>query len=619
MVSCGHKGGMIVKRQRSLFPRSIFMRFALAFILVGLLPLMFFTGVTLTRFSYVMEENALNSTQQMVSLVADNLNARFQDVAHQTTMMYIYNSASYGTLRDILGQTGDYGAYFGMRDFTKNMLDANSSLRSVFFWDSISNKQYAASVAQAQRLRSDYDWSSLAYVQAALSNPRSLIVSAPHVEDYYLHSSTQVVTFCRAYLDTAKLPMSEKVLGIFMLDIPYAYLDAALSSYDWSANGELHIVDSNGTSLYTNNPARLGEHEPLGVQAQATSSDGAGDLWTSGDSRVIIRPISVANWQVQYKLDMRAMMRQITALQTFASWMIAVSAIGAAMLSILCSRSLSTPIKRLLSQMKRVRRGDMTAKVEPVGYGELGELGEGFNRMVTELQTYIDRSYLARIRQTEAELNELKAQIHPHFLYNTLEVIRMTALSAEDKTSAEMVEALAKQLKYVIGEMRDRVPLARELEMTYNYIALISNRYGDIQMDVKIPTSFYHCEVLKLCLQPVVENAVLHGLRPRGGGRISLTAQREDGDLLLTVMDDGVGMREEQINEVRERLQSEHIGERTEDGWRSIGLKNVHDRLRLTCGERYGLAVQSMDQVGTAVIIRLPYREEAPTDEAAVC
>lgn len=593
--------------RRFHLPKSIFMRFTLTFVLVGLLPLTLFTGFTISRFSRSTENNIVQSTQQMVALVANNLNARLEDIAHQTASMYLYDSASYGTLRSILARgatTESATSYYGMRDFTKTMLDANVSLRNAIFWDSMHDAAYSASLPQTKQIDTSYAWEAVDYIQAAIQNPRQLIISNPHPEDYYFRGTTQVITLCRAYLDLDEMPMREKVLGVLMLDIPYAYLSEALAGYDWNAMGELHIVNSENTSFFSSNSEAIDRHVPLGI-VQDVKADG---VTTINGQKVITSSIPIAGWQIQFAIDQGALTRQLSTLQGYTYSMILIAAVASFLLAVWASRSLSTPIRSLLKQMKRVQQGDLTAHVEKVGEGELWDVSNGFNHMVMELNTHVRQSYLAKIQQQEAELNELKTQIHPHFLYNTLEVIRMTALENGDRPAAEMTQSLAKQLKYVIGEVQDEVPLHREIEMTRDYINLIALRYGNIQIEVHIPTALLECLVLKLCLQPVVENAVQHGLRPRGGGWIQLSAQRQEDVLTIQVMDDGIGMSKEQLDRVQVLLQNESIGEKTADGWRGIGLKNVHDRIRFSYGEAYGLTVHSQKDVGSVIIIRVPLR-----------
>ena len=600
---------------KALLPKSVFVRFTMAFVVAGLLPLAFFTGVTMARFTSAIEDTTVQSTGQMVNLVAENLNSRLGDIAHQTSNMYFYDSGSYGTLRGILsrGKTEEESiAYYGMRDFTKGILDANAGLRNVIFWDRAKDISYSSHFPQTKQLDAAFDWLAEEYIQRALRNPRRLIVSTPHMETYYQRGATKVITLCRAYLDIDEIPMREKILGVLMLDIPYAYLGEALATYDWNAMGELHIINENNESIFSSDEALVGACAPLGLEQSPAMPEGV-DI--SHGKQILYSSIPIVGWQIQFAIDPSALTRRVDVLQRYTYVMILLSALASVLLAFLGSGSLSAPIRSLLKQMKRVQQGDLEARVQKVRQGELGEVCDGFNHMVSELQTHVRRSYLAKIKQQEAELNALKAQIHPHFLYNTLEVIRMTAMENADKPSADMIQALARQLKYVIGEMRDQVPLEKETDLTRNYIHLVSMRYGSIVLDVQIPSVLMECVVLKLCLQPVVENAVQHGLRPNDGGHIRLSAERNGEDLLIQVMDDGKGMTQEQLERVRALLRGGGHGQKTEEGWRSIGLKNVHDRLLLAYGSAYGLEIHSQENIGSVVIIRMPYQRGGEANE----
>lgn len=179
-----------------------------------------------------------------------------------------------------------------------------------------------------------------------------------------------------------------------------------------------------------------------------------------------------------------------------------------------------------------------------------------------------------------------------------------------------MALALVHQLQYVIGERHEHVLLSKELQMVSEYIDLVKARYGQIALKVNFPARYARCEILKMTLQPIVENAVQHGLRPLGGGQLSIDVQGCAGTLIITVMDNGCGMDEAQLARLRSQLESRELPEPKEDGLRSIGTKNVHDRIRLACGEPYGLEIESQTGVGTAVVMRLPYRTREVNHEA---
>ena len=219
----------------------------------------------------------------------------------------------------------------------------------------------------------------------------------------------------------------------------------------------------------------------------------------------------------------------------------------------------------------------------------------------------VAQGYLSKIKQTEAELNALKSQIYPHFLYNTLEVIRMTAVGRNDQMVADMIEALSDQIRYVIGTVNDLVPLGREVDILTKYIYLLNCRFSD-----KVTFS-YNCAHLenqlipKLILQPIVENAFIHGIKPMDGpGHIQLMAEQNENRITLTVMDNGVGMDEAALNKLYTLLDSDQPGHKENYEWASIGLKNVHDRLRYLYGSDYGISLYSTPGVGTVVKATIP-------------
>lgn len=239
---------------------------------------------------------------------------------------------------------------------------------------------------------------------------------------------------------------------------------------------------------------------------------------------------------------------------------------------------------------------------------EIGVLAGGLNEMAKELEAYIKKVYVAEIRQRDAELTALKSQIKPHYLYNTLEVIRMTALEHEDKETARMVESLSKQLKYLIGVSGDMVPLKREIENIREYFYIMRIRYENrIQLEVSVDEDVMEASIIKLSLQPIVENAVKHGLRPKkGNGTVRIEAHRQEGHLEVTVMDDGAGMGEETLKNLNDSLGQEEMGVLTTDGWEHVGIKNAYDRIRKNFGPEYGLEIMSTEGTGTIVVYTLP-------------
>jgi len=264
-----------------------------------------------------------------------------------------------------------------------------------------------------------------------------------------------------------------------------------------------------------------------------------------------------------------------------------------------------------MKQMERIESGDFNIILPTGNQDEIDTLSRRFNQMSEELSNYINRFYVAGIKQKEAELTALRAQIHPHFLYNTLEVIRMTAMENEDEQVSGMIEALSAQIHYVIGEMRDAVPLEKEIEITRKYIYLLNCRINEtIELYVELNGNG-KAVVPKFILQPLVENAYIHGFKPKGGnGSIKIEVLKQAGNLTIEVWDSGIGISSLQMEHIQMLLKSEEIGIRNEYDWQSIGLKNVHDRIRYLYGDDYGIELFSIPSSGTIIRIKIPIKEE---------
>jgi two-component system sensor histidine kinase YesM len=244
---------------------------------------------------------------------------------------------------------------------------------------------------------------------------------------------------------------------------------------------------------------------------------------------------------------------------------------------------------------------------------------DGFNQMVEDLKTHIDRVYIEQIHRKEAELNALKMQIQPHYLYNTLDIIRMTALEHDDTETAGLLESLAVQLRYVIGESGERVEIVRELAVLQEYFKIVRVRYQNrFSLHVHISPEDETLLIPKLILQPMVENSIRHGLRPKEGeGLVDLSVRRHPAYLEIRVMDNGVGIAQEKLDDFvgkleHPELRDEHAGDF------HVGIQNVYDRIRFGCGEEYGFTMTSMPGAGTVVVFRLPILEKEDGDAAVI-
>ena len=276
--------------------------------------------------------------------------------------------------------------------------------------------------------------------------------------------------------------------------------------------------------------------------------------------------------------------------------------------SIGMSYGITKPLKRLISTMKVIEKGDLSIRFKVKNNDEIGQLGKSFNNMISEVNTLIHDVYITNTRKKEAELNALQAQINPHFIYNTLESIRMMAVVNDDGDTSEMLSILGKLLRYSINTKNQLVTVKEEMDHLKNYLVLQNHRFEDkFELSLDIREDLYDINIIKLVFQPIVENAIYHALETTdGNGVIKIRGGEWDGSVFFEIEDNGIGMSEEQLEKLVQRANDFTAGQGSSRG---VGLRNVNERIKLYYGERCGLKIHSELGKGTVVRLELPDKE----------
>ena len=263
------------------------------------------------------------------------------------------------------------------------------------------------------------------------------------------------------------------------------------------------------------------------------------------------------------------------------------------------SGMVSSRIERLTHFMQEVQEGSMDMQMESDDRDEIGMLYRGFGSMMKRIRTLINEVYLSKITQKEAELKALQAQINPHFLYNTLSLINWKALAAGEEDISRMTLALSTFYRTALNRGRNVLQVETELSNTRAYLEIQSMLHdGDFDYEIEAQTEILQSESLNLILQPLVENAIHHGIEEKtdGRGKITVRGWKEDNCVWFMVEDNGVGMEQEVADKI---LSMESKG---------YGVRNVDERIRLCYGEKYAMKVESVVGKGTKMTIHFPAR-----------
>lgn len=595
---------------------NLYQKFALTMILLGLFPMLLLTTFIANKMIKDYSEALSSQYEQASEYVLSSMESMFDNYNTISQMPYYYNMGvvsgvdsylSFDNFRKIL--TGEeYSAETMETDRERDMKSFLQYIQSVDNY--INSVHVIAPQEKGQDLAFHYSvyntffnnedkFEEMVEYAELDTDYKKLILIPPHTAAYFYGNPDKVFTVARNYYDLRGPVGKTPYVATIYIDIDQKKIEKIFQSVRFTGNEQIYVVDENGKCFYSNDADTIGNN----LTQKLAEIRGDKQIFTvAADGKKYGLSVYIC-------MDAETAFSDIQRMQRLMYVCIMMSIVLLFAGAFYFSDKLTKPMQRLVAQMKKVGKGNFDIELPVQSNDEIGELAENFNEMSRELKKYIDQSYLAQIRQNEAELTALKSQIYPHFLYNTLEIIRMTALEEEEKSKVpEMIEALSQQIHYIIGPMQDLVPLEQEIDIVRKYVYLLNCRInGKVKLMVNAQGASM-IQVPKLILQPLVENAYVHGIKPKqGSGSIMIEAHRKEDNLEITVMDNGVGMDQDSIEKILKLLEGDAPGIKNQYNWQSIGLKNVHDRIRYLYGENHGIQITSTVGVGTMISVTLPW------------
>lgn len=269
--------------------------------------------------------------------------------------------------------------------------------------------------------------------------------------------------------------------------------------------------------------------------------------------------------------------------------------------------SITRPIRKLSEVTDQVAKGDLSVRSNVRTGAEVTMLNDSLNSMIDKINELLEQVKKEQVRLRKAEFELLQAQINPHFLYNTLDTIVWLAESGEQKMVVSMVGSLSDFFRTSLNQGKDIVSIKEELAHVRSYLEIQQVRYQDIMnYEIDVAEEFDKCLIPKITIQPLVENALYHGIKnKRGIGKIIITGKREGGILILRIEDNGIGITKERLLQVQREIEG-----KVTDKKDIYGLYNVNERIRLNFGEEFGIFIDSKYGEGTVVTVKLPYTDK---------
>lgn len=456
--------------------------------------------------------------------------------------------------------------------------------------------------------RADYDvkdYTQEDWYQQTLQKKGGVILFGSHRPFYRTNSKQSVISIARVINKKG----SKQPLGVMLVDIRLDSLREILKLSE-NSKRKFIILDDKGGSVYSSDSTETTPLEPIPIENEALHTfmnNDTGSFYGAFDDKhsyinFVTSPYS--NWKVIQYIDEKEMTKQATFLGKIILGLALLSLVTALLFMYILSERVTKPIILLSRKVKLVGMGNFDVDLYSTRQDEFGVLYNGIRKMVKDLQNYIERSSMAKAQQKVAQYGALKSQINPHFLANVLESIQMKAIINGQRDIGEMVGIVGRLFRIHIQTGKITVALKEELEHVRLYVKIQQLRFGDkIQYVERLEPHSELVKVMHFSLQPIVENAIVHGLEGQSEpGLLEVSSAIAGEDMLITVKDNGIGIDEEKLKQLRIRLSqpSDTLDEA------HIGIKNVHDRIQFHFGEKYGIEITSQVGEGTTVVIRLP-------------
>ncbi len=447
--------------------------------------------------------------------------------------------------------------------------------------------------------------SELEWYQKALSAEGQAVISTSHVQNAIAGEYEWVVTLSRSITSSA----SPGVCGVFFVDLNYNAIRDLCERISLGKKGYIYILDEDGGIVYHPQQQLIysGMKEELLSEIMETEES---SFLTDDDRLYTISRSESTGWTVVGVSYVSELMEGADEARV-TYFLVAVVLFAAAMgMAYLLSDEITKPLKSLELSMKEVEKGNFSHVAPEVqDNNEIGSLSRSFNNMTREIQNLMEQSEKEQKAKRRYELKVLQSQINPHFLYNTLDSIIWMAEWGKNQEVVKMTSSLARLLRRSISNEREVVTIEEEIDYTEAYLTIQKMRYQDkLEYEIEVDPDIRKEETVKLVLQPLVENAIYHGIKYKEGkGLIRIDGFRDGSDIILQVRDDGRGMDQETLDHVFEK----HVRDTKSNG---VGVQNVHERIRLYYGAEYGLSFASGPGKGTLVTIRLPGRKGKVND-----
>ncbi|GGG27041.1 cache domain-containing sensor histidine kinase [Paenibacillus abyssi] len=566
----------------------------ITFLPLTLIPIVSLTLLSSWIYSNQMKQTIDNNVINTVNLINNHLETYLSELTRLSVLPY-YNEQILSIMQEE-GSISFSDVTQIKRLLSQAMRNPREDLQSVLIYRR--DGQIFASSLYNTDINYNYPFQESALYRKAMEANGRVVFTGKGNDSRIINRPEPIFSVARAI----KI-YNGPLLGVIVIDVNFTGLESIFSSVSLGEGSNIVVLDEDNEIVYSKNRMYLEDLPKIDTSLNARQL-----IETESDNLIVhLIDSKQTGWTIlgivsESEINHEKNIVYQTILMVSAVLIAAIVAV-----SILLSSTITKPLTRLRQLMRKVENGDFNVSYQSLrGNVEISLVGRAFNKMNKKIDELIHQVLEIRLKQKEAEINNLKLQIRPHFLFNNLEAIRALAEIGDRKGIVEITSALGGLLRYSLNKQNSTVKIGDEINQIKNYLKIEQIRSGNqLQVDYDLEDSLLDCYTIPILLQPVVENCILHGFDQISGAKSIRIAVRSSGeDILLEVADNGAGMFEEALTNLKAYLEDE-VSELECRNF-GIGLKNLHSRIQLEYGTKYGLTIASEHGKGMSVQILIP-------------
>ena len=457
----------------------------------------------------------------------------------------------------------------------------------------------------AARLKTGLDVTREEWFGTTLERTDNLHFTTPHVQYIFDNNENQyrwVVTLTRAVEITHGTSTEQ---GILLIDIRYSSIQQILENITLGNQGYLYLISSGGQLIYHPKMQLIETGQAAeNIAAAIGYRDGSYREKYAGEMRDIsVKSVGYTGWKLLSVTPEKGLPLSNLKMRLFVVFVVASFLLVLVLINAFISSRITNPIQQLEKMVNAIEAGELDQEVDIGGSYEIQHLGRSIGDMAHRIKELMEDIVAEHESKRKSEFDTLQSQINPHFLYNTLDIIVWMIENEQKQEAVKVVTALARFFRISLSKGKSIIPVKDELEHVRNYLMIQQRRFKNkFTYEIEADKEVLNLASLKLMLQPLVENAIYHGMEfMDGDGEIHVKAWKEEEDLWLEIQDNGLGMTQERVKNILS--EKTHVSSKRGSG---IGVKNVNERIRLYFGDDYGLVIESEPDEGTIIKIHLP-------------